>query len=404
MEDKVKYKNKSLLKTEIIISIITIFLLFLIFVVRYFVVTYNKVPQIELLGERTMNLKINEKFDDPGVKASIDDKDASKHVEVEGKVDTSKVGNYELIYTIKNDKNGKQRSVKRTIIILDNVKPVINLKGNAEYFVGVGSKYTDPGYSAKDNVDGDLTDKIQIESNVNTKQMGSYEVKYKVKDSSGNETETIRIVRVVDLDKPIINLFGKSTMYLELKQKYNEPGFKAIDDIDGDLTEQVSVSGSVDSNTVGVYYIKYSVKDKNNNLSVKTRTIYVGNQDDVDKGTNIQVSIAKQQVWFYKNGKLIVTSPTVTGHRNKHDTPKGTFRILSKTRNTYLTGRDYRSFVNYWMPINSRGVGLHDATWRNTFGGSIYTYNGSHGCINLPFNVAKIIYENATVGTKVTVS
>ena len=69
---------------------------------------------------------------------------------------------------------------------------------------------------------------------------------------------------------------------------------------------------------------------------------------------------------------------------------------------TYLVGTGYRSYVNYWMPFNG-GIGLHDATWRSEFGGDIYMYDGSHGCVNLPLANAGVIYNNVSAGTKVIV-
>ena len=89
--------------------------------------------------------------------------------------------------------------------------------------------------------------------------------------------------------------------------------------------------------------------------------------------------------------------------RGVHDTPKGTYKIQYKTRNTYLTGADYRSFVNYWMPFYG-GYGLHDATWRSSFGGDIYKYGGSHGCVNLPLSKAKKIYNNSYAGMRVVIA
>ena len=121
-----------------------------------------------------------------------------------------------------------------------------------------------------------------------------------------------------------------------------------------------------------------------------------------NKGTVVEVSISKQKLWYYKNGELKMTSNVVTGTANRHATPTGTFKIRSKSRRVYLVGPDYRSYVNYWMPIYG-DIGLHDATWRSKFGGTIYKYNGSHGCINLPLNTAKYIYNNVPKGTKVRV-
>ena len=117
--------------------------------------------------------------------------------------------------------------------------------------------------------------------------------------------------------------------------------------------------------------------------------------------TYVEVDMANQHVWFYKDGKLIVDGPTVTGNVSAgHTTPEGIFSLKYKTVNTVLRGPGYAAPVSYWMPFNG-GIGLHDASWRNTFGGNIYKTNGSHGCINLQYNVAKEIYNNIQAGVPV---
>lgn len=84
------------------------------------------------------------------------------------------------------------------------------------------------------------------------------------------------------------------------------------------------------------------------------------------------------------------------------DTPMGKFEIIEKVEDTYLTGADYRSHVNYWMKFY-RGCGLHDADWRSKFGGKIYETSGSHGCVNIPPEYADDVYEIVDIGTKVLV-
>lgn len=121
--------------------------------------------------------------------------------------------------------------------------------------------------------------------------------------------------------------------------------------------------------------------------------------------TYILISIKNQKLWYYQNNKLLLTSKIVTGQKNEYDTPKGIYQIRGKDKEVYLIGEDYKSWVDYWMLIDSKTqIGLHDAQWRSTFGGTIYKYNGSHGCINLPYNVAKKIYNTAPVGTKVIIN
>lgn len=111
--------------------------------------------------------------------------------------------------------------------------------------------------------------------------------------------------------------------------------------------------------------------------------------------TYVEVDLASQYVWCFVNGEEITEGPCVTGATALgRDTPSGSFYVLGKDTNTYLTGANYRSFVNFWMPFTDDGVGLHNAPWRGDFGGSIYVYSGSHGCVNLPYSLAQEIYEN----------
>ena len=116
-------------------------------------------------------------------------------------------------------------------------------------------------------------------------------------------------------------------------------------------------------------------------------------------GNHIELDIARQHIWFYKNGELIVSTPCVTGNvRDGNDTPTGVFFLKNKNRDVYLEGFNndgtpYKSFVKYWMRIY-RGIGLHDASWRYKFGGDIYLTGGSHGCINMPESAAAKTFEN----------
>ena len=119
--------------------------------------------------------------------------------------------------------------------------------------------------------------------------------------------------------------------------------------------------------------------------------------------TYIRVDISSQSIVFYKHGKKIVSGSVVTG-KNSTPTPKGTYRIRAKQKSTYLVRpNEYKVYVKYWMPFIGNSYGLHDAPWRGAFGGNIYKYGGSHGCVNLPNRVASKIYKYAPVGTKVII-
>ncbi|CAI3537242.1 L,D-transpeptidase family protein [Clostridium neonatale] len=121
--------------------------------------------------------------------------------------------------------------------------------------------------------------------------------------------------------------------------------------------------------------------------------------------TFVEVDITKQHIWYYKNGYLVTQGDIVTGNLSVSGcaTPTGVYSLNFKQRDTKLIGQDYESPVSYWMPFIGNSIGLHDASWRWQFGGEIYKTNGSHGCVNLPYNVAQTIYDNISLGTKILV-
>ncbi len=117
--------------------------------------------------------------------------------------------------------------------------------------------------------------------------------------------------------------------------------------------------------------------------------------------TYVEVNLTAQQLFFYKDGKLVVKTDFVSGNESKGwSTPAGVYSISYKERNATLKGENYRTPVSYWMPFNGN-IGFHDASWRNTFGGTIFKTGGSHGCVNLPPASAKIIFENIASGVPV---
>ncbi|MDO4322741.1 MAG: L,D-transpeptidase family protein [Lachnospiraceae bacterium] len=120
--------------------------------------------------------------------------------------------------------------------------------------------------------------------------------------------------------------------------------------------------------------------------------------------TYVEICISQQRMWCYQDGNLIVDTPVVTGNPNKGNaTPSGgVWAIDAKKRDAILTGEGYTSPVDYWMPFNG-DVGIHDMQQRAYFGGSIYLTNGSHGCVNTPYDQVQIIYNAVSIGTPVIV-
>ena len=123
-------------------------------------------------------------------------------------------------------------------------------------------------------------------------------------------------------------------------------------------------------------------------------------------GNHLEVSISSQTVYYVENGEIVIETPCVTGNYG-YETPAGIYKLAYKVSPATLTGKnadgtDYESKVRYWMPFNG-GIGLHDADWRSTFGGSIYRGNGSHGCVNLPIWAASSIFHKLSAGSVILV-
>ncbi len=122
--------------------------------------------------------------------------------------------------------------------------------------------------------------------------------------------------------------------------------------------------------------------------------------DDIGN-TYVEINITKQHLWFYKDGKIITRGPVVTGNPNKgYSTKVGVYMLNYKEKESTLRGADYEAKVTYWMPFNGN-IGIHDASWRYSFGGDIYKRNGSHGCVNAPRYLAKRVFDNIQDGTPV---
>ncbi|MBO4601163.1 MAG: DUF5011 domain-containing protein [Bacilli bacterium] len=209
---RIKHKKNKLKIFIIIISIITI--LSLLGIGGYFY--YDKVIlekispiKLSLIGNENITIEFGDTYTDEGAKASFRDKDISKSIKVTNNINYEKIGTYKITYTISTKKKSKDK--KRIINIVDTVKPEIKLKGNSVVTVYVGEEYVDPGFTSIDNYDGDITDKVISTNNINKEQTGTYEVTYKVSDSSGNEYETKRSVKYVDPFKPLPSLNAKAT-------------------------------------------------------------------------------------------------------------------------------------------------------------------------------------------------
>ena len=266
-------REKRVNKRNIIIICTTITLLICLSIVIGIAIL---TPNIELKSENVTltndlgnyKTEINV-FDDLPIisyDASILGNDITNNVSVNGVIDNNHIGVYTIYYKVKDGLFEKEKKLE--VSVVDKTSPELTLEGEKEYKVCSIDTFNEPGYSANDNYDGDLTEKV--EKNINNDI-----VEYKVSDSSNNTTKEERKLIVTDEEGPTITLEGNATVYVTINTKYNEKGAKAIDNCDGDLTDKIETSGSVDTSKVGTYEIKYSVKDSKDNLSEKVRKVIV---------------------------------------------------------------------------------------------------------------------------------
>ncbi|MGM9972982.1 MAG: immunoglobulin-like domain-containing protein, partial [Clostridiaceae bacterium] len=152
-------------------------------------------------------------------------------------------------------------------------KPVISLNGKSEINIEVFESYSEEGATAKLN-SKDISDRIKIKGEVNTDQVGTYKIEYTV-NNRNKEYSITRSVNVIDTVSPKIELKGSEKLTLNTESTYAEPGYRAEDNYDGDITSSVAVTGEVDTKKPGTYTLTYEVTDKSGNTASAVREVTV---------------------------------------------------------------------------------------------------------------------------------
>lgn len=302
---RVKKKLKSKVKKDFIVwgSILVLSL------VAFFIFELLLMPQIKLKGQSSIVINYKEKYKEKGYEASFLGDDISKDVEVDGKVNSNKLGTYRIVYTVKA--GVFKRKVVRKVTVEDTAEPEITLVSMDDIYVCPGKEYQEEEYKATDNYDGDITKKVKVKKEED-------KITYTVSDKAGNEKSVSRKIIYKDNVKPEIKLEGSETVYIFVGDNYNEPGYTVNDNCDGDISKNVKVEGKVDSNAIGDYTLKYSVTDKEGNeasverkvvVSEKSKNgaVYLTFDDGPKQGTtNVILDILKEEgvkaTFFVTNG------------------------------------------------------------------------------------------------------
>lgn len=222
-------------------------------------------------GEENVVLEYGQRYEEPGADARF----FGSHILPEGievavvqtgSVDVNRVGTYTLTYQAQYERWFQEKN--RTVQIVDTVAPQIWLVEKTGGYVIPGQQYHEEGFMARDNYDGDLTDRVQ-------KTLLKDKIIYEVEDSSGNKARIVRDIVYFDPIPPVLILEGSTSMTIQEGKTFSEPGYSATDNADGDLTHQVVITGSVDTGKPGTYKLYYTVTDSFGNSDTEVRIVQV---------------------------------------------------------------------------------------------------------------------------------
>lgn len=217
----------------------------------------------------TLEAKVSNSIKNP--KTNYHFQDITNKVEIEGSVNYNEIGQYQITFKVPTLLGEYKQS--QIINVVDTTPPDLVLEGDEDYKQSYSKEFQEPGYSALDIYDGNLTEKIKI--NKDTINDTESNITYTVSDSSGNVATKVRKVTIVDDVPPVITLNGESNITLLIDDKYEEKGATALDEKDGDLSSEIKTEGTVDTSKEGDYTITYKVSDSKGNEAVAKRNISV---------------------------------------------------------------------------------------------------------------------------------
>ena len=320
-------------------------------------------PELRLNGDAEITMAVGTEFVDPGYTATDDyDGDVTNKVVISGTVNNAKAGTYELTYTV-SDTAGNTTSKKRTVIfeelgnldismgsVLDGVTPQISLKGANPYCMVKGGTYLEPGATATDNVDGNITDKIVVTNKVTGNLMGAFRIVYKVEDSSGNQAIAYRAVIVTTScpnnnqgtvesnSAPVITLIGKNSVVINVGTEYVDLGATAYDKEDGDITSKlVTDTSAVNTRVPGIYKVWYRVTDSAGKTASASRTVTVKNPNSQNAAVRFTEDKKNIEVYTGEGSDKLIAAPkavnesgnavTVTTRIEKYETKEAVSAI-----------------------------------------------------------------------------
>ena len=307
-------------------------------------------------------------------------------VEDNNKNDFSKVGKYISTYKASFLFYKAEKSIEITVV--DKKAPVITLTYIDDHYTLPNEEYIEEGFSAYDEYDGDLTDKVTFE-------VKDGKVIYTVTDSSGNIGTATREIKYKDTVPPEIQLNGDAEITISKGEEYKENGATATDNCDGEITDKITIEGIVDTTTVGVYTVRYTVTDNSGNTSFVERKITVKeekNNENTENKENNKNDNDKPEV--NGNGKTIY----LTFDDGPCSYTEQLLAVLEKynVKATFFVVGNSKAKAEYMKKIVEGGhaIGIHSVTHEYE---DIYV--SEEAFLKDLYNMQNIIKENTGVTT-----
>jgi PKD repeat protein len=257
-------------------------------------------PTITLNGADSIAIEVHNSFNDPGVTIN-DNYYSGLQAVITGSVDTSKLGLYFLTYCVSDPSDNGPVCVDRMVFVYDRSAPHITLLGGDTILLDVFTNYVEPGYEITDNYWSEDNIIVKVSDNINTYQLGTYEVTYLATDGSGNTSVIYkRIVQVVDRVAPDIQLKGNSIVTVMRWTNFLDPGVIVSDNYDSkyDIIVHNTPNATFENtNAVGLFIQTYVAEDLSGNKSEEiSRLIYVE-----ENTTGIYQTGGNEFIKFYPN-------------------------------------------------------------------------------------------------------
>ncbi len=363
-------------------------------------VTDTVLPVVTLVGAATMVVPPNSFFSDPGATAA-DSFAGVLPVTVTGTVDTTKHATFVLTYTA-SDPSGNIGKAVRNVRVANTANPVVTLNGANPIYVQIGTAFIDPGATALSQGNESLA--VSVSGTVDTITLGTYTLTYSATDADGNTGSTTRTVIVWDKVAPVITILGSNPLSIQVQlAQYVDPGATALDAVDGPVP--VSISGSVDTHSIGTYTITYTATDNSGNQATATRTVNVtrpttppvitvlgSNPALVYKGTTY-VDAGATAVDLLGNSVTVVTSGTV--NTSAYGTYTLTYSAIDQWGNAAATKT---RTVNVEGPpvITLLGANPYTVVYKNQYNMSI---DPGATAVDYLGNTLTVVYDPTTINT-----